>query len=361
MSASALLNVVRAVTGGGGAKPTPLSRPLRVVIVAPQDPFPQADTFRIERVPSDVYDLVLWEVDFIRELLAPFDVAYSHVEHPSRLEPCHIVVYSRNQYKRTDISQGLRRASPTIVFHLSDEYGRDATWIKFLKDYPMVLRQYNFDSYPYHRSIKPIPLGYMVGMIEGPSTAPEIMDALGDRERQFAWSFVGGAKKGKRRAVLKTFNEIGPHFIGGLHPAEMAEVYRNSSFVLCPAGDFNILCFRNFEASVCGAIPVVGGTTKERYLEATEPLGDPPWIFHESWKDGREEVRALLADPHALRARRMEVLAWWAAELDRTQNRIGSMLGLSYLDRKIALARSPRGPSRRLTSTEQGDATGSTR
>ena len=92
MSASGLLNVVRAVTGGGGAKPTPLSRPLRVVFIAPQNPLPQADTFRIERVSSNVYDLVLWEVDFIRELLAPFDVAYSHVEHPSRLEPCHIVV-----------------------------------------------------------------------------------------------------------------------------------------------------------------------------------------------------------------------------------------------------------------------------
>jgi hypothetical protein len=129
--------------------------------------------------------------------------------------------------------------------------------------------------------------------------------------------------------VLKTFDEIGPHFTGALHPAEMAEVYRNSSFVLCPAGDFNILCFRNFEASICGAIPVVGGTTRERYLEATEPLGDPPWIFHESWKDGLEEVRALLADEPALRARRMKVLAWWAAELDRTRNRIGSILGAS--------------------------------
>jgi hypothetical protein len=329
MPASGLLEVVRAVTGGGGAEPTPLSRPLRVVLISPRNPLPEADTFRIERVSSNVYDLVLWEVDFIREVLAPFDVAYSYVEHPSQLEPCHIVVYSRNQYKRKDISRGLRHASPTIVFHLSDEYGRDVAWIRFLKDYPLVLRQYNFDSYPYHRNIKPIPLGYMVGMIEGPSTTTEIMEALGDRERQYTWSFVGGVKKGKRGAVLKTFDEIGPHFVGALHPAEMAEVYRNSSFVLCPAGDFNVLCFRNFEASICGAIPVVGGTTRERYLEATEPLGDPPWIFHESWKDGLEEVRALLADEPALRARRMKVLAWWAAELDRTRNRIGSILGAS--------------------------------
>lgn len=333
MPASGLLEVVRAVTGGGGAEPTPLSRPLRVVWIAPRNPLAEADTFRIERVSSNVYDLVLWEVDFIREVLAPFDVAYSYVEHPSQLEPCHIVVYSRNHYKRKDISRGLRRASPTIVFHLSDEYGRDVAWIRFLKDYPLVLRQYNIDSYPYHRNIKPIPLGYMVGMIEGPSTTTEIMEALGDRERQYAWSFVGsvptGVKKGKRGAVLKTFDEIRPHFIGALHPAEMAEVYRNSSFVLCPAGNSNILCFRNFEASICGAIPVVGGTTRERYLEATEPLGDPPWIFHESWKDGLEEVRALLADEPALRARRMKVLAWWAAELDRTRNRIGSTLGAS--------------------------------
>src|SRR4029453_17879345 len=103
-----------------------------------------------------------------------------------------------------------------------------------------------------------------------------------------------------------------------------AEVYRNSSFLLCPAGDFNILCFRNFEASVCGAIPIVGGTTREHYLEATEPLGAPPWIFHESWKDGLEEVRALLADERALRARRMKVLAWCAAGLDRTRTRSAS-------------------------------------
>jgi hypothetical protein len=334
MPASGLLQVVLPVTGGGGAEPTPLCQPLRVVWIAPRNPLPVADTFRVERSSLNVYlDIVSWEVDFIRELLAPFDVAYSYVEHPSKLEPCHIVVYSRNHYKRKDISRGLRRASPTIVFHLSDEWGRDAAWNKFLKDYPLVLRQYNFDSYPFYRNIKPIPLGYIAGMIEGPSTNTEIMETLGDRERQYAWSFVGSfvgnVKKRRRGAVLKTFDEIGPHFIGTLHPAEMAEVYRNSNFVLCPAGNFNILCLRNFEASICGAIPVVGGTTREGYLEATEPLGDPPWIFHESWEDALEEVRALLADEPALRARRMKVLAWWAAELDRTRSRIGSMLGPS--------------------------------
>src|SRR5215510_1884818 len=93
-------------------KPCQLEQPLRLSWLASRDPFVEADLFRTQRIPSSVYDLVAWEVDYIRMLLSHLDVAYSYVQHPPQLSKCHIVVYSRNQFKKAEIRRGLRAAKP---------------------------------------------------------------------------------------------------------------------------------------------------------------------------------------------------------------------------------------------------------
>lgn len=299
-------------------------RPLRLTWIAPRDPFSEAESFLSKRIPSSVYGLVAWEVDYIKELLSHLDVRYSHAENPYGIH-ADIVVYSRNQFHITDIRRGLKAAKPRLVFHLSDEFGQDASWCEFLKKYPLVLKQYHFNSYPKHDNIKTMPLGYMEGMFGGPTTGRELIESLEARDRPFAWSFIGGLK-GDRAAALEKFAPIGPNHVGSAHPLDMAEIYRNSKFVVCPAGNANILCFRAFEASICGAIPVVAGCSTERYREATAPLGNPPWVFHETWDAATEETKLLLANETALAARRQSVLAWWGSELRKVRGHIDSVL-----------------------------------
>lgn len=300
--------------------------PLKLTWIAARNPFSEAETFRDQRIPSSVYDLVAWEVDYIKEILSHLNVQYFWAAHPSAMRQSEIVVYSRNQYSRSEIQRGLELASPRLVFHLSDEWGQDAAWHQFLKKYPLVLRQYYFNSYPQYDNIKTIALGYMEGMFEENSTMDRLlMENSTVIERKYAWSFIGGLK-GKRAEALQKFAPIEPNFSGAAHPSEMVAVYQNSKFVVCPAGNVNILCFRNFEASICGAIPVVAGCSVADYQEATEPIGSPPWVFHETWDDAVEEVKLLLSDNDKLKTRRQEVTKWWKQELQKVKGYVDSVL-----------------------------------
>lgn len=305
-------------------KPLGLTKQLKLTWVASRNPYLEAEEFRAGRVAS-VYDLVAWDVDFIQELLAHLPVQFSHVNHPSELTNSHIVVYSRNHFSRADVRRGLKQAKPRLVFHLSDEWGRDAPWHQFLRKYPLVLRHHHFNFYPKHKNIVTMPLGYMEGMFRGSTTDQSRIEQLMDRHRALAWSFIGGVK-GRRGAALQMFSDIGPHFLGSAHPNDMADIYADSKFVVCPEGNVNILCFRNFEASICGAIPVIAGCSRAAYLEATAPLSNPPWVFHERWEDAIAEVRALLADESALKCRRTQVLLWWRAEFERMRGAIDAVL-----------------------------------
>lgn len=320
-----LSSIKSKVNKGKRRRACKLNYPLKLTWIAERNPFSEAETFRTKRVPASVYDLVAWEVDFVKDILSHLEVEYSWVEHPSSMSHCHIVVYSRNQFSKSEIRRGLKLGNPQLIFHLSDEWGKDASWYKFLRKYPLVLRQHHFNSYPNYDNIKTIPLGYMEGMFEENTTMDNILiENSKFIDREYAWSFIGGIK-GKRGEVLQKFERIEPNYVGSAHPSEMREIYKNSKFVVCPAGNVNILCFRNFEASICGAIPIVAGCSAEEYKEATKPIGSPPWIFQETWDDAVKEVELFLSNKEILITRRQDVMKWWKLEFQKSKNYVDSI------------------------------------
>jgi hypothetical protein len=84
-------------------------------------------------------------------------------------------------------------------------------------------------------------------------------------ERQFRWSFVGTVSK-NREKMIKKFRSSGmvPYFLmNGISPSKMFEIYSNSIFVPNDRGHINLDCLRLYEASLCGAIPIVVGNIEE--------------------------------------------------------------------------------------------------
>jgi hypothetical protein len=299
-----------------------------LIWLACRDPFVEAEIFAKKRVPAGVNDLIAWEVDFIRELLDGLNVEFLHVTDPALIrDECHVLVYSVNQFRRSQIRRGLRLARPRVVFHLSDEWGNRGNWHRILRGVPLVLRQYHFNAYPSYDTIKTFPLGYMEGMLPASSTSPAVTSKQKPmRMRRYSWSFIGTVT-GFRAGAIDTFADLGPNHVGSAHPADMRGVYLDSKFVLCPAGYVNILCFRNFEASLCGAIPIVAGCSAEHYHEAVDVLGNPPWVFREAWEDALAEVRTLLDDDERLESIRHEVLAWWRTQVEAPKSELRSALG----------------------------------
>jgi hypothetical protein len=114
--------------------------------------------------------------------------------------------------------------------------------------------------------------------------------------RSLRWSFIG-SMKGSRLKALSAFKTINPNLHGFASKQGVAFAYANSDFVVSPRGEVNLDCFRHYEASALGAIPIVVANATE--LDATfSGIGSasrPPWLFADSWEDAKWMVR----DAHA--------------------------------------------------------------
>jgi hypothetical protein len=136
-------------------------------------------------------------------------------------------------------------------------------------------------------------------------------------ERDFAWSFVG-QRKGARQGMVRTlssdlsFLKLTERFndtVDGLPPAELAEVYSRSHFVLCPGGNLNPDTFRIMEALYCHAIPVVKrffGVDSCRLV-----YGKHPFVVARSWRSARKKMEKMLANPADLARKSGEVQKWF--------------------------------------------------
>jgi hypothetical protein len=70
-------------------------------------------------------------------------------------------------------------------------------------------------------------------------------------------------------------------------------------------------CFRNYEATICGAIPVVAGCSKNEYADTFSYLGEPPWVFSETWEEALAVCKKLYATDFVWQARNRNTLWWW--------------------------------------------------
>lgn len=264
-----------------------------------------------------------WDISFmLNELLPPHPstkvVFFTSLNDVCFAQPADVFIFSCNNYSYVDILAAVRRVHPAVIIHISDEWGTRPDYMQLACETRLLLRQHYHAKYPTFPNVYYIPLGYMNGMFEGSSVTPTNAD------RTLVWSFVGNIKA-DRQEMIDTFSAIGPHFHGKQNVSQMRELYQKSQFVPNGRGNVTLDCFRLYEASACGAIPVVVGTADE--LSTTfKHEGNPPWVFAPSWPAALEKIKALLATPGAVEKQSQQVLIWWQNRVAGARNLLDPVL-----------------------------------
>jgi len=248
----------------------------------------------------------LWENDFLlKEILPKGEVSHN------LNEICDVLIFTSRAHSYHKILSIVEKSNPKIIICLSDELiTEDLNNFNQLGNYcKLFLRQYNHPEYTYTSNTIHIPLGY--------TNECKVFD----EKKVLNWSFIGEIKT-DRQEMINQFRNISNHFVGNsLSKDLMCKIYSKSIFVPCGRGNSSLDCFRLYEASINGAIPVVVGSKEEiEYTFVYEE--NPPWIFAETWKDAVEKCEVLLQS----RIDNVLVLDWWKNRIKKIKNKVLEIL-----------------------------------
>jgi len=227
-----------------------------------------------------------------------------------------IFVYSSNFWRYPHIRNFVKFIRPIIIFHLSDESGNKEAHQLLALHTPLLIRQYFYNHYKHFSNIHYIPLGYMSGMME--SNYMDIPLKL-PTERKYAWSFIGCPNKSDRPIMLQKMSEITPHVMGKMSSTDMRDLYRDTVFVPVGRGFSSLDCFRIYEASICGAIPIIVGDAKEIKATFSREV-NPPCLFFSTWSEAVYECKYLLKDTQSLNKKSRAVSSWWTNQVNRIRS-----------------------------------------
>ncbi len=228
-----------------------------------------------------------------------------------------VIVYSgdRNKEKVKKISEYLKKfkGKKCVLIHLSDE--RLKAKDSFYRNVSLVLRNYH-KTYFFKRNVKSFPLGCTQGKVP-PSGFP----FKPMKDRKYTWSFAGEISRHKphRYEILEVLKDVKEYFTfvtddfgksihGALGPKEYCDLMNDSVFVPCPRGNRSLDCFRDYEAAMYGAIPVVVGPAKE--IKKTFGSFHAPFLYASSWKEAKVKMHSLLEKPEELQRMSDALIAW---------------------------------------------------
>lgn len=298
-----------------------------------------------------------WEHDFVLHLLGAENAgALRHFIFPkSREYPSsanytvasvaatppdwEILVWSATSPWTLDFCVALARANPNrrVLVMLSYEYVRlpaDAAaadahrrhWKPLFDLFSVVVRAYaTGGSFAVTKPVFQMPLGYMRGMFE---SLPVHRALLPASQRPFVWAFVGNDVKEDRRQMVEGFRQLGERgpYAGPRVPGSLRAAYDRAVFVPIGHGNVCTEVMRTYEASACGAIPVlVEGRASRDFHHGRvgrwedEGVHELPWIFLDRWEDAAAVLLPLLQNKTALLERQLAVVAEWERSVRRTQ------------------------------------------
>lgn len=296
-------------------------------------------------------------LDEVRNSSENFDVFVYSCRDPNIYEWGYMPTYN-------EVLECVLKTNPKVVIQLSDEYkDEDLGHYNELSNYcELFLRQYNHQEYRNSKfkinvlndNIVHIPLGYCNG------TPVDKIKNVPSSEKKYNWSFVGKIKDwefcffdnikqkwvsvGDRTEMIETFkSNIQDFFFAqeGIDKDELIRIYSNSIFVPIGRGNSSLDCFRLYEASMCGAIPAVVGTSEEiKNTFAYEET--PPWIFAESWDEAVKICKDLLNNKDHLQEVQNNLLSWWNNRINKIQDRVGNVFSnVEYNDYSYKLKNFP--------------------
>lgn len=200
-----------------------------------------------------------------------------------------------------------------VLWHTSDEKIRHRG--AMYQYFDAVMRNHFDPRMGWRKKVVTFPLGYLSGFAGEPWTN------VGPRK--YLWSFCGAGYKTQRKEFLATFSDFphgylrlasgwstGPGDLEPLSQEELASVYRDSEFVLCPQGINHPDTFRIMEALQSGAIPVMVRFLGADYAKYT--FGHHPFVVAKSWPEAADILQNYYDNPDLLAQKRKEVNDWYA-------------------------------------------------
>ena len=248
----------------------------------------------------------LWETDFLlKEILPKGKVSYKLNESAD------IFVFSSRAHTYNKILSLVEKSKPKVIICLSDELIiENLQTFNQLGNYcDLFLRQYHHPQYTYTSNTIHIPLGYTNGC------------KVFKNKKELNWSFLGQIKT-DRQEMINSFRKISNHFVGKNVPKDlMCKIYSKSIFVPCGRGNYSLDCFRLYEASMNGAIPVVVGSMEE--IECTFKYEEnPPWIFAKNWNEAVEKCNSMIKYD----IDNKPVLEWWNSRIQKIRTKVLKVL-----------------------------------
>lgn len=257
-----------------------------------------------------IFESGLWETDFLlNEVLPKGDVQYINASNLKNIQTkCEVFAFTCRTHKFSDIKSTVQRIKPKIVIMTSDEFHQENNSIynELGNECELFLRQYHHSGYEYTSNTLHIPLGYTNEC------------TVFNEPKKLKWSFFGSLKT-DREEMISNFRKLNPYLIGNNLPKNlMCKAYSQSTFVPCGRGNSSLDCFRLYEASMNGAIPIIVGSDKE--IEITFKYEEnPPWIFSHSWSDAVEKCLNNNIDSE-------NVKKWWNDRIEKIRTKILGVL-----------------------------------
>ncbi len=278
-----------------------------------------------------------WEIDYITKILLNplFDqhgyacrflktaelLAYNETSEENL-----VLVFTSNLATFSEIKTLIERLKPKVVIHMSDEWGTKPEFVDLSQLTKLVLRQHWFPHvYESRKNIFPIPLGVMTKF---PFDTLEIKPML---NRELIWSFIGTVNP-PRQNMLDIFkkqlvNKACYVARGGVKIQDVAKIYNDSIFVPNERGANRLDCFRIYEATLAGAIPVVVGSKPELaetfiYDYEEDEKQTLSWVIANNWLEASEKCLVLLQDIPKLQEMQKTNLKWFWKRITLAQTRI---------------------------------------
>jgi len=257
------------------------------------------EDLEIEFFNKDSFRNLLWRNEIIgKNMLAINDL-------------CHV----------NDIVNVVEHIKPLVIFYLSDEYGKTPEVTETLQKYTnLFFRQHNFKHYNYSSNNYHLPLGYSSQFLKGKSSSNTKIRQVD--ERRYNVSFIG-AEKSDRLHMKHIFDERVDNtniiFVDNswdisklpFSPQECFNLYNKSIFVISGRGNHSLQCFRNYEALVAGAIPIVVGFKNEIEVSYNFNNTKPPFLYADNWEEAAEKCKYFLANENELQEMQNKLLEWW--------------------------------------------------
>jgi hypothetical protein len=227
-----------------------------------------------------------------------------------------ILVFSSPRYSFDDILNLVKKISPKIIVNLSDEfYGWDFDNFNILGNYCNIyMREYHHKNYNYTENTIHIPLGYTNDLIKYKK------NNIKSNDRKITWSLFTNHLNQDRIELISHFKNLKGGFYGkNISKISLSNFYSNSVFSPCGRGHSNLNCYRLYEASFFGSIPIVVGDPDE-IKETFFYEDNPPWIFLNSWSDAVDYCEYLLNNMDKLLIIQDNLQIWWNERIFNIKN-----------------------------------------